>query len=291
LEPFLQHHGIKGMHWGIHKQHEELGYKVYGDGRIEIQSGTQMQRLVASKLKNTSSRPLKDYAFASFLPTDNAQYVYKMAPKTKASGSDLKRDTILVLKTKQKLKSPSLDEAQQINIQIMKKHADELREYSKAVREKKKFSLSKETDAYFSMITKEAEEFDNLESYTKNEAMHNEFKSMTKSDPVTLNTDLLYHPEKYPAFMYAIANRHIGNDDPEVEPFKKELLGAIESKGYNMVRDETDARTGLWEAPVIVLKPEDNIEISLSKKISGRTLRQSQQYIDKAKRDWNQTSK
>lgn len=285
LDDLLIHFGIKGMRWGVRKKREQSGYKIHGDGRIEIEPGVKMQRLVTSNLKDKTSRPLNGYSYMSFHPSDNAQYIHKMAPNSKAKGSDLKRDAILTLKTKHALKSPSLDEAQQINIGVMKKNADELKEYSKAVRENKKFSLSKEADSYFNMINHELAEFDNLAGYMHNKEMAKEFEIMRKQDPVTLNSDMLYRPEKYPAYSYAIANRHIANDDPDIAPFKNQLLGAIESKGYNMIRDEADVRTGLWTAPVIVLKPEKNVEVVLSKKISRMKLRQAQQYVEKGKRE------
>lgn len=283
LEDVIKHYGVKGMKWGVRKGYEshpkQPGYKVNDDGRIEISSGQKMQRLVTS-----SSRPLKGYSYMSFLPADNAQYIYKMAPNTNARGSDLKRDTILTLKTKRELKSPSLDEAQQINVELMKKHAEELKAYSHSTDKNKKFDtfVSKETSAYFDMIGKEVANGD-LEYYVKNKEMVKEFEVLNKHDYASKTSELLYHPEKYPATMYAIAQRHIANDDPSVEPYKKQLLNAVESKGYNMLRDEVDVRTGLWTAPVIVLKPEENIEVVLSKRISDRTLQQSQRYVEKGK--------
>jgi hypothetical protein len=276
------------MHWGIRKKREEShrqsGYKVYGDGRIEISKGVEMQRLVATNSKIGMSKSLTGHAYMSFLPTDNAEYINTMAPKSKIK--DLKRDTILTLETKNHLKSPSVKEAEQINIEVMKKYAKELEAFQKSTKKNKNVftDVSKESLSYLNTFDGAITEF--VGTHKGTPEMHKEFQMWSKNQS-NEKYDPLIHPEKYPSIMYAAANRRIGETaDSSAQLFTSKLLAAVEHKGYNMLRDENDVGVGRWAAPVIVIKPESNVAVTLSKKISGRTLRQSQKYIERVKRDW-----
>ena len=106
----LYHHGVKGQKWGVRNgppyplDEDANGYKIYGDGRIEIPKGTKLQRLVG---KNTK-QDLAGMLYASFTANDNARYIVKIGGKGLFGGG---RDTLLTLTAKKDLKSPSAKEA------------------------------------------------------------------------------------------------------------------------------------------------------------------------------------
>lgn len=129
----LQHHGIKGQKWGVRRFENKDGsltpagkkryYKDYGDGRIEIEKGADMQRLVGSKHKTD----LKGMIYTSVRESDNQNYMRKL---TGPLGGG--RDTKLTLTAKTALKSPSTDEAASIFFKTLKDNPKLNEAYSKA---------------------------------------------------------------------------------------------------------------------------------------------------------------
>ena len=106
----IYHHGVKGQKWGVRNgppyplDEDTNGYKIYGDGRIEISKGTKLQRLVGKD----SKKDLAGMLYTSFTANDNARYIVKIGGKGLFGGG---RDTLLTLTAKQDLKSPSAKEA------------------------------------------------------------------------------------------------------------------------------------------------------------------------------------
>lgn len=122
----LTHYGVKGMRWGIRKKYEPSDfktnnhaavkgrdYKDYGDGRIEIKKGTNLQRLVGSNNK----QDLAGETYASFTKYDNSSYMKHIAGKGFLGGG---RDTLLKLKATQDLKSPSTKDAGKTFFKVLK---------------------------------------------------------------------------------------------------------------------------------------------------------------------------
>lgn len=145
----LYHHGIKGQKWGIRRFQNKDGsltpegekryadgakegrdYKIYGDGRIEIKSGTNLQRLIGSN----SKQDLSGVTYASFTKHDNNSYLKVLAGKGFLGGG---RDTKLTLKTTADLKSPSSKDAAKMFFKMLKDDPELADTYSKTLFGKK----------------------------------------------------------------------------------------------------------------------------------------------------------
>ena len=127
----IKHHGIKGQKWGVRRFEDKNGkltpagkkrYKDYGDGRIEIEKGADMQRLVGGNHK----KDLKGMIYTSVRESDNQNYIRKL---TGPLGGG--RDTKLTLTAKTTLKSPSTDEASKLFFKTLKDNPDLNEAYSK----------------------------------------------------------------------------------------------------------------------------------------------------------------
>lgn len=141
----LYHHGIKGQKWGVRRFQKKDGsltpegakryadgakegrdYKDYGDGRIEIKKGTNLQRLVGANNK----QDLSGTTYASFTKHDNNSYLKVITGKGFLGGG---RDTKLTLKTTADLKSPSTNDAAKMFFKMLKNNPDLAETYSKTM--------------------------------------------------------------------------------------------------------------------------------------------------------------
>ena len=124
------------MRWGVRKKYEPsdfknsssapkkgVDYKDYGDGRIEIKKGTNLQRLVGANNK----QDLAGQTYASFTKHDNNSYIKHIAGKGFLGGG---RDTLLKLKATEDLKSPSTKEAGQTFFKVLKENPKLRDEYA-----------------------------------------------------------------------------------------------------------------------------------------------------------------
>lgn len=132
----LKHFGIKGMKWGIRRFQNEDGsltpagrerygedrYTNYGDGRIEIQKGARLQRVLADEYSRTD---MNGITYASFTKTDNNRYPLILG-KTGTS-------KVLKLTAKTTLKSPSSQEAASVFFKILKDDPKAMKEFKDAI--------------------------------------------------------------------------------------------------------------------------------------------------------------
>ena len=151
----LYHHGIKGMKWGVRRYEDKTGhltpagkkrYKDYGDGRIEIEKGAELQRLVGKHNKQS----IDGMTYASFTKHDNNSYVKEL------SGLLGGRDTKLTLTAKTTLRSPSTKEASSIFFKTLKNDPKLNEAYSKTPLQMGKKYKDKELEDLISGKNKKA---------------------------------------------------------------------------------------------------------------------------------------
>lgn len=140
----LKHYGIKGQKWGRRRFQNEDGsltpagrerygedrYKDHGDGRIEIEKGAQLQRILLNEHSRTD---LRDVTYASITKRDNNEYMNLLGTPGKSR--------VLKLTANTKLKSPSSDEAASTFFKILRDDPKLMKEYrdSTVIQDEDKF--------------------------------------------------------------------------------------------------------------------------------------------------------
>lgn len=146
----LKHYGIKGMKWGVRRFQNDDGtltakgrqrygedrYKDHGDGRIEIQKGAELQRII---MDNKYSRQnLDGMTYASVRKSDNNAYMTMFGKPGESR--------VLKLTAKTELKSPSVDEAASIFFKLAKENPTVMKEYKDAMYIPDEKQFQKEVD-------------------------------------------------------------------------------------------------------------------------------------------------
>lgn len=242
----LQHHGIKGQKWGVRrfqnddgsltpagrKRYGEDRYKLDDDGRIEIQKGAEMQRIIDGLM---SKNGIQGQTYASIGKNDNNQYMNVLA-KAKVS-------KVLKLTAKTTLKSPSTNEASDMFFDTLKKDKKILDE--------------------FKQMSNFAENGYNIKNFNKNlnDIINGKADTETKKQYYEFANYLFVYDDKIPTAKSA---------------FYKEL----NNKGYNILRDEYDSKSGVVKAPIIILDGESSVSISSSKMVNKAMTKSAAKYVN-----------
>lgn len=67
--------------------------------------------------------------------------------------------------------------------------------------------------------------------------------------------------------------------DPSAPLTQKAFKEALQSKGYNMLRDENDFQSGLTKAPVIILDPQKTLEVTSVSNITDELRKKSKETV------------
>lgn len=243
----MRHHGIKGQRWGIRrfqnddgsltpagrKRYGEDRYKLYDDGKIEIEKGAELQRIIDGLMSKTD---LKGPTYASIGKNDNNQYMNILAKEGVSK--------VLKLTAKTSLKSPSTGEAANMFFKVLKDNPKAL------------------------------DEFKEMGTYAENVGLINNFDKKLndivrgKSDAKTLN-DFYYYANYL--FVY--------ND--QIPTSKALFYKSLKDEGYNILRDEYDSRSGVVNAPIILLDGESSVSIKSSSIVSKAMTKNAAKYVDK----------
>lgn len=241
----IQHHGIKGQKWGVRrfqnddgsltaagrKRYGEDRYKTYDDGRIEIEKGAELQRILDGVI---SKKGLEGQTYASIGKNDNNQYMNILA-KEKVS-------TVLKLTAKTALKSPSTNDAANMYFDILKKDKAALDE----------FKLMKS----FAEESGFVDNFDaKLNKVINNKASEKELKEM-----------------------YTYANYLFVYDD-KISKSKNAFYRELNNKGFNMLRDEYDSRSGVVNAPIILLDGKASVSIKSTTLVKKSMTKDAAKYV------------
>lgn len=252
LSEAMEHHGIKGMHWGVRKQRDRSsntipadikphGVTMRRDGSIDIEKGAKLQRLVRS---NGQSLPMKDVTYASINAYDNARYIKTIGGKGFFGGG---RDTILSIQTTQPIKAPPVNEATRMVSDLML-HDAEFRK--------------KNTDILGRTITDKDLEQIRADPTGK----------MAQSWYWQTNQKLTFDPKF----------------DPDAPYVQKKFRDTFTAKGYNAIRDENDA-SKISKAPIIIFHPENSLKVVGKQQIDNKLRKANKAQLKAYKRngkDW-----
>ena len=167
------HHGIKGQKWGIRrfqnkdgsltakgrKRYGEDRYKLHDDGKIEIEKGAELQRIIDGKMSKTD---LKGPTYASIGKNDNNQYMNILAKDGVSK--------VLKLTAKTSLKSPSTNEAADMYFKVLKDNPKALKEFKGMKDYAENIGLIKNFDKKLDDIIKGKKRYDDEPGERKKES-------------------------------------------------------------------------------------------------------------------------
>lgn len=247
LSDDLRHHGIKGQKWGVRRFQNEDGsltakgrkrygedrFKLHDDGKIEIEKGAELQRIIDGKMSKTD---LKGPTYASIGKNDNNQYMNILAKDGVSK--------VLKLTAKTSLKSPSTNEAADMYFKV-------LRDNPKALKE-----------------------FKGMKDYAESVGLINNFDK--KLDDIVKGKS----NSKDKSDFYLYANYLFVYND-QIPTSKSLFYQSLKDAGYNILRDEYDSRSGVVNAPMILLDGEASVSIKSANVVNKSMMKNAAKYVEK----------
>jgi hypothetical protein len=92
VDAFLAHHGVKGMHWGVHKARSDAS--EYAKAKLAYGEGAGTRRkLIKAKVEERSKNPQYKEAFDRFLSEQNTDRLSRQARVNHRTKSTFKSTT------------------------------------------------------------------------------------------------------------------------------------------------------------------------------------------------------
>lgn len=255
----LYHHGIKGQKWGIRRFQKKDGsltaagkkrYSAEELGRTPIPKGVSVH--ADGSITVSKGCSLQRLVNDESRPLKDITYAsmleYDNAKYIRYIGGKGffggGRNKVLSIRANEDLKAPSIDEASKIMVDLLSKNPEFRKQFTNS------FNNEPVSDKELAKMKQ------------------NPIGSTAKAWYDELNVSMTFSPDF----------------DPSAPYIQKTFSEALQSKGYNMLRDENDFQSKVAKAPVIILNPEKTLTVIGVSDITDSLRNTSKEVVDDYKK-------